>query len=70
MPIYEFECPQCSHVLTQLCRLGTDGSREECPKCRTLGLKRMLSRFAAPGTGGDNACGSCTSTACGTCSVK
>ncbi|MBT9134793.1 MAG: hypothetical protein DDT38_01535 [Firmicutes bacterium] len=67
MPIYEFECPKCSMNVTKLCRVGADGGEIECPRCRVFGLKRKLSRFASPGTGGGNACGTCSATSCGSC---
>ncbi len=70
MPIYEFECPQCGMNVTKLCRLGTGGSEIECPRCHVLGLKRRLSSFASPGTGGGDACGSCSANSCGSCSMK
>jgi len=70
MPIYEFECPNCGFPVTKLCRMGTAGSEMECPRCLTRGLKRRLSRFASPGTGGGDACGSCSATSCGSCGVK
>ncbi len=60
MPIYEFECPKCSLNVTKLCRLGTDGSQIECPRCLEMGLERKLSRFASPGIGGGDACGTCS----------
>ena len=42
MPIYEYRCDDCGHRLDALQRLADDLLRE-CPACRELSLRRLVS---------------------------
>ena len=66
MPLYEFVCVHCGEEIEQLCKLGETGNELVCPHCDERGLKRSLSSFAAPGTGGDK-CGGCPGGSCSSC---
>ena len=61
MPIYEYNCPSCSHRF----ELIVQGSRRPaCPSCGATRLEKQLSVFAVGGAGERDApavgaCGSC-----------
>lgn len=42
MPTYEYECNVCGHQLEAEQSIK-DKPLEECPKCRVLSLKRLIS---------------------------
>ena len=74
MPLYEFRCEQCEHVIERLCRMGSNGKGLKCPKCGGGKLRRLMSVFAArtKGEGGStssvgSSCASCTSGNCASC---
>ena len=48
MPIYEYQCPQCSERFAVLQSMGEDGSKLHCPKCNAGNPKRVLSSFFSP----------------------
>jgi putative FmdB family regulatory protein len=70
MPIYEFCCNQCHTAFEELVRNGT---RPECPDCRSGDVRRLFSVFAVhssspdAGGGAGKNCSSCASSSCGTC---
>lgn len=70
MPIYEFKCGTCTERVSLLCKMNSDGAQLLCPKCGAMGLVRVLSSFASPGTGGQDGCGSCPGSNCASCSTK
>ena len=49
MPIYEYECRDCSHRFEAIVRQNESPA---CPSCQSLNLERLISLFAvdAPGT--------------------
>lgn len=49
MPIYEFKCQSCGHVFDELCRMGETGESLVCPKCQQVGVRQLISVFAAHG---------------------
>jgi putative FmdB family regulatory protein len=56
MPIYEFYCPDCNHLMNFLSkRIDTTGA-PGCPHCQGQGLTRQVSQFALA-RGGDEAGG-------------
>ena len=74
MPLYEFRCEKCEHVIERLCRMGSNGKGLKCPKCGGGKLRRLMSVFAArtKGEGGSmssvgSSCASCTSGNCASC---
>ena len=52
MPIYEYECTECGHVLDALQKIS-DEPLTHCPSCGAAGLKKLLSapRFRLKGSG-------------------
>ena len=42
MPIYEYKCSDCGHVLDALQGVN-DAPLEECPKCSEKSLKKLIS---------------------------
>ena len=53
MPIYEYECQSCGHVLDALQKISDDPLKH-CPDCGEPSLKKLLSapRFRLKGSGG------------------
>lgn len=47
MPIYEYKCQDCGHVLEALRRMGQGPEGLACPKCGSERLGQLLSTFAA-----------------------
>ena len=49
MPIYEYECRECSHRFEAIVRSNESPA---CPSCHSFNLERLISLFAvdAPGT--------------------
>ncbi len=63
MPIYEFRCDDCGHVLEALRRIGEGSRGLECPACGSKALSQLLSSFATSGSGSEPSCssgGSCS----------
>ena len=52
MPIYEYECQSCGHVLDALQKISDDPLKH-CPDCGEPALKKLLSapRFRLKGSG-------------------
>lgn len=49
MPIYEFRCVHCGHVYELLTRLDESGENLECPECKGIGGRKLMSVFSARG---------------------
>ncbi|MFA4917035.1 MAG: zinc ribbon domain-containing protein [Syntrophales bacterium] len=45
MPIYEFECPKCTHVFERLMKIEEDYGDLACPKCGAKELKKLVAPF-------------------------
>jgi putative FmdB family regulatory protein len=45
MPTYEYVCPKCGHEFEQFQPMS-DAPLKRCPKCKKLGLKRLVGRGA------------------------
>jgi putative FmdB family regulatory protein len=43
MPTYEYVCPKCGHEFEQFQSMN-DQPLKRCPKCKKLGLKRLIGR--------------------------
>jgi len=74
MPIYEFLCQACQERFELMRPMSQASEKGACPKCAQL-VPRAISRFACLAKDdagytaplGGSACGSCTSSSCGTC---
>ena len=51
MPIYEYECTECSNTFSRLQNIGASADGIRCPKCKSKSLERLLSSFASTSTG-------------------
>jgi putative FmdB family regulatory protein len=74
MPLYEFCCDKCEHVIERLCRVGSNGKDLACPECGGKKLRRLMSVFSARSGGESGAatsvgssCAGCTSGNCASC---
>jgi putative FmdB family regulatory protein len=47
VPLYEYYCQDCGHVVEVLQRLGERGAGLPCPACGADRLERALSTFAS-----------------------
>lgn len=45
MPIYEFKCNDCENIFSEMRKIGDD-KNVECPDCKSLNSKKMISNFA------------------------
>ena len=41
MPTYEYVCPKCDHAFEQFQSMN-DAPLKKCPKCKKLGVKRLI----------------------------
>src|SRR5438034_1265293 len=46
MPIYEFVCAQCKRKFRKLVGVVAQPKPLECPRCRSIDLRRQISGFA------------------------
>ena len=67
MPMYEFGCPNCGVVTTDLCKMGEKGELLICSECGNTGLMKHISGFASLGVPGGTGGGSCSSGCSGNC---
>ncbi|MFN8522610.1 MAG: zinc ribbon domain-containing protein [Chloroflexota bacterium] len=51
VPVYEYRCNQCERVFERLVAWSNEASQSPCPGCGTPS-KKLLSVFAAIGSGG------------------
>jgi len=51
MPVYEYRCPDCTHLFEKLVPFSEANRDVSCPTCGTQASK-LLSTFAAIGTAG------------------
>jgi putative FmdB family regulatory protein len=68
MPIFEYKCAKCGHVMEVL-QKGREAGTLTCARCGGTDLKKLLSGFAVGKAAEAPACDSCASLpACGGCS--
>lgn len=63
MPIYEYECTDCSHAFEELILSMSKEVQVECPSCKSKIVRKKISLF---GTTANDAGGSLSSAACTT----
>lgn len=67
MPIFEYKCEQCGHVMEVLHK-GLKAEKPACEKCGGSEMTKLLSGFAVGKASESPACDSCASLpACGGC---
>lgn len=70
MPIYEYQCIQCSEKFEAHQSMGEGGSKLACPKCRAPYPRRLLSSFFSLGPTKSESSGiSCPTRTTGTCGL-
>jgi putative FmdB family regulatory protein len=67
MPMYEFQCPNCSVMTTELCKMGENGESLLCSECGLTGLMKQISKFASLGVSGGAGSGNCSPGCSGNC---
>ncbi|MCB8818736.1 FmdB family zinc ribbon protein [Desulfosporosinus shakirovi] len=67
MPIYEFGCPGCGGITTELCKIGEKGEQLRCEECGNTGLIKHISGFASLGVRGGAGSGNCSPGCSGNC---
>ncbi len=67
MPIFEFECKDCSESFEELVRSPSAIDEVVCPECGSLQVRKKISTFASRLTGSSFSLGSAaSSSACST----
>ena len=59
MPLYEFECLDCSASFEILVRKAAEISEVNCPTCESQKLEEKVSSFAAVSKGGTSTASNC-----------
>ncbi len=49
MPIYEYQCKDCSKVFSKLQKISADPKAVVCPGCGSSNVERLVSSFASGG---------------------
>jgi len=62
MPIYEYRCKKCGHVMEVLEKADADG-QHKCPKCGKERMEKLVSTFGV-GSGTKQSGGSCPTGTC------
>ena len=52
MPIYEYKCTECDHKFEILHRSVSKIEDVNCPKCKSVKIKKLISTFSASVPGG------------------
>lgn len=52
MPIYEYQCEDCSKDFELLIMRRSEADNQVCPSCSSANVHRKMSAFARPGGGG------------------
>ena len=70
MPLFEYECSDCSHI-TEFLESRDSTAKHECEQCGSGDMHRIMSLFSASSEGrsltSGSSCGSCSSGNCSTC---
>jgi len=48
MPLFEYRCQDCSRRFTMLVGVVAEQRELACPHCRSVHLKKLISRFGSP----------------------
>ena len=63
MPIYEYRCQGCGHVIEVLESASGKG-KHDCPKCGQPGMQKIFSAFGVEKGGPSSSSGSCPTGTC------
>lgn len=58
MPLYDYECRKCNHLLEDVFQKVTEDALEECPECGEKALKRIITGGIHGFVSGSNTIGS------------
>ena len=62
MPLYDYRCKECGHVVEMLEKVGSADERT-CPRCGSRRMDKLISRFgvraSTPTSGGSCPTGTC-----------
>jgi putative FmdB family regulatory protein len=53
MPLFEYRCEECKRKFTLLVGMVADGPRQECPRCGSAQIRKLISRFTIARTEDD-----------------
>jgi putative FmdB family regulatory protein len=77
MPLYEYQCTDCTTRFEVRRAIKDIDAPAECPRCHSPHTTRQVSAFlafskggSAPATLGGSGCASCSRTACSTCAAR
>lgn len=62
MPLYEYRCGKCGHVMEVL-EKSDAGGRHTCEQCGSRRMQKLMSTFGV-GAGGGSSAGSCPTGTC------
>jgi putative FmdB family regulatory protein len=63
MPIYEYRCKSCGHVIEVL-ESASEKGKHACPKCGQPGMQKIFSAFGVEKGGSSSSAGSCPTGTC------
>lgn len=53
MPLFEYRCEDCKRKFTLLVGMVAEGPKQECPRCGSGQIRKLISRFAIARTEDD-----------------
>lgn len=53
MPLFEYRCEECKRKFTLLVGMVADGPKQECPRCGSAQIRKLISRFTIARTEDD-----------------
>jgi putative FmdB family regulatory protein len=45
MPLFEYRCEECRRRFTLLVGVVAEAAKQECPRCRSTQIRKLISRF-------------------------
>jgi putative FmdB family regulatory protein len=53
MPLFEYRCEECKRKFTLLVGMVAEGPKQECPRCGSARIRKLISRFTIARTEDD-----------------
>lgn len=53
MPLFEYRCEECKRKFTLLVGMVAEGPKQQCPRCGSVQIRKLISRFAIARTEDD-----------------